>query len=54
MGRYFSDLFDRRHAGDYDDFVSCDKETCQILLVNAAYFISEIEKNVALTNSREI
>lgn len=44
MGRYFSDLFDRRHAGDYDDFVTYDKEICEILLAKAVEFIDVIEK----------
>ena len=46
MGRYFSDLFDRRHTGDYDDFVICDKVTCSVLLTKANEFISEVEKIV--------
>jgi Uncharacterized conserved protein related to C-terminal domain of eukaryotic chaperone, SACSIN len=43
MGRYFSDLFDRRHAGDYDDFITYDKTTCEILLSKAVEFIDIIE-----------
>jgi uncharacterized protein (UPF0332 family) len=26
-GRFFSDLYDRRQTGDYDDFVSYDEDT---------------------------
>lgn len=43
MGRYFSDLFDRRHASDYDDFITCDKATAELLLTKANEFIEVIE-----------
>ncbi len=49
MGRYFSDLFDRRHAGDYDDFVTYDKETCEILYSKAVEFIDVIERLLELS-----
>jgi len=44
LARYYTDLFDRRQTGDYDDFVDYDKETAQELLVPANDFIQKIEK----------
>ncbi|OFZ00907.1 MAG: hypothetical protein A2491_01135 [Bacteroidetes bacterium RIFOXYC12_FULL_35_7] len=44
FAKYYSDLFDRRQTGDYDDFVDYDKETVEELLKPAKDFIKEIEK----------
>ena len=43
-GRFFSDLYDRRQIGDYDDFVSYDKETVSKLYDQAEGFISKISE----------
>jgi uncharacterized protein (UPF0332 family) len=43
-GKFFSDLFDRRQTGDYDDFVLYDKEIANRLFLLAKDFVSEIEK----------
>ena len=26
-GKFFNEIFEKRHSNDYDDFVFCDKET---------------------------
>jgi uncharacterized protein (UPF0332 family) len=42
-GRFFSDLYDRRQTGDYDDFVTTDEETAARLFLLANEFIREID-----------
>jgi uncharacterized protein (UPF0332 family) len=41
-GRFFSDLYDRRQTGDYDDFVSYEGETVSKLYEQAEGFIARI------------
>jgi len=43
-GRFFSDLYDRRQTGDYDDFFLYDEETVMILFKQAESFIERIVK----------
>jgi uncharacterized protein (UPF0332 family) len=43
-GRFFSDLYDRRQTGDYDDFISYDIETVSKLYEQAEGFISRISE----------
>ncbi len=40
----YSELFDKRHSGDYDDFLSFDRETVERLVPDAQAFIEAIEK----------
>lgn len=42
-GRFFSDLYDRRQTGDYDDFVMNDEETSSRLFSLANQFVREID-----------
>lgn len=42
-GKFFSDIYDRRQTGDYDDYVLYDKETANSLLSLAKGFVSEID-----------
>lgn len=42
-GRFFSDLYDRRQTGDYDDFVMNDEETAVRLFFLANEFILRID-----------
>jgi uncharacterized protein (UPF0332 family) len=42
-GKFFSDLFDRRQTGDYDDFITFDKETALNLFSTGRDFVKEIE-----------
>ncbi|NCO56346.1 MAG: antitoxin [Bacteroidetes bacterium CG02_land_8_20_14_3_00_31_25] len=42
--KYFTDLFDRRQTGDYDDFVVYKKETVEELFKPAKDFINTIEE----------
>lgn len=39
----FFELFDLRHANDYDDFHVCDKETIEVFIPLAKEFISAVE-----------
>lgn len=41
-GRFFSDLYDKRQTGDYDDFVLYDEETVLKLHKQAEEFIERI------------
>ncbi len=41
-GRFFSDLYDRRQTGDYDDYVSFDKETVLQLFNQTEGFLLRI------------
>ena len=41
--RFFSDLYDRRQTGDYDDFVMFDEETSNKLFSVAKEFVQEID-----------
>ena len=45
-GRFFSDLFDKRQTGDYDDFVVIDKETTEEIIELTKGFLVEIERNI--------
>lgn len=42
VGQTFTSLFDKRHSGDYDDFVFCDKEMVDELFPQAELFIKSI------------
>ena len=44
LGRFFNDLFDKRHTGDNDDYITFDKEIIEDLLPQAKEFIYHIEK----------
>jgi uncharacterized protein (UPF0332 family) len=42
-GKFYSDLFDLRQSGDYDDFTEFNKDTLKDLLPDAEKFIENIE-----------
>ncbi|MBR5249758.1 MAG: HEPN domain-containing protein [Bacteroidales bacterium] len=42
-GKTFHDLFEKRHSGDYDDFVLCDQEMVDELYPKAVQFIEDIK-----------
>lgn len=42
LGKVFTDLFDKRHASDYDDFISVSREDVEDLLPPAKEFIEKI------------
>jgi len=48
-GRLFSDLFDRRQTGDYDDFIFYEEETVKIYFLEATGFILRI---ISLINQK--
>jgi len=39
----YSELFDKRHSGDYDDFLTFDRETVERLIPESIAFIDEIK-----------
>ncbi len=43
-GATFSNLFDKRHSSDYDDFTYCDAALVDYLIPRSEDFISSIEK----------
>ena len=43
-GRFFSDLYDRRQTGDYDDYVLYDETTVLSLFSQAQEFIGRMVK----------
>jgi len=44
LGRYYSNIFDKRLTGDYEDFIDYKKEDVLALIKPARTFIQEIEK----------
>ena len=42
-GKVFTTLFEKRHSGDYDDFVYCDKEMVDELTPKARDFIDAVK-----------
>ena len=44
LGKYYSDIFDKRQTGDYDDFVTFTKKEVISLLEPAKQLIFAIEK----------
>jgi len=43
-GKFFTDLYDRRQTGDYDDYIVYSKETVEALFIQAKVFIDQIEQ----------
>ena len=43
-GATFSNLFDKRHSSDYDDFTYCDAALVDYLIPRSEDFIKDIEK----------
>ena len=41
-GRLFSDLFDRRQTGDYDDFIFYEEETVKYFIMKQKYLFKEL------------
>lgn len=44
LGKVFTDLFDKRHSSDYDDFIQVSKEDVEDLLPLAREFIKKIKE----------
>lgn len=44
IGKTFTTLFEKRHSGDYDDFVYCDKEMVDELYPQAKLFIETMSE----------
>jgi len=43
FGRFFSDIYDKRQTGDYDDFIFYNEDIVKDLIIPAGNLISEIE-----------
>ena len=43
LGKSFTDLFDKRHASDYDDYITISREDVEELLPSATGFIERIK-----------
>ena len=50
FARFFSDLYDRRQTGDYDDFVIYDAEISNKLFSMANKFVQEIDSLIKREN----
>ncbi|MCX6237350.1 MAG: HEPN domain-containing protein [Bacteroidia bacterium] len=50
-GRFFSDLYDRRQTGDYEDFVLYEEETVVKLFSQAKEFV---ERMIELLNKNDL
>jgi uncharacterized protein (UPF0332 family) len=46
MSKIYSDLFEKRHKGDYNDFFDYDKETVDRLFPKAKLFIKVIDEYI--------
>ncbi|CUS77313.1 hypothetical protein JGI7_02118 [Candidatus Kryptonium thompsonii] len=44
LGEFFSEMYDRRQKGDYEDFVQFQKEDVKLWLERAEKFIEEISE----------
>lgn len=44
QGRFFNNLYDKRQTGDYDDFITFEKEEVIYYYENAKVFITAIEQ----------
>jgi uncharacterized protein (UPF0332 family) len=49
-GRFFSDLYDRRQTGDYDDYIIYDKATVNQLFSQADKFVNKMIKLIEKKN----
>jgi uncharacterized protein (UPF0332 family) len=47
LGKFYSDIFDKRQTGDYDDFVTFTEDEIRSLLPPARGLIHEIEKLIS-------
>jgi len=43
LAKFYSDIFDYRQEGDYQDFVKFEKSQVQKLLAQAEDFVSQVE-----------
>jgi uncharacterized protein (UPF0332 family) len=46
LGKFYSDIFDMRHTGDYEDFVDYSEEDVMLVLDPAKDLITKIEELV--------
>lgn len=43
MGRFYTNIFEQRHKGDYDAFVEFELVEVEEMLITAKEFISQVE-----------
>lgn len=46
LGKFYSDIFDKRQTGDYDDYVTFSKEEVMSMIEPAKNLILSIEKMI--------
>ena len=46
LGKHYSELFEKRQKGDYNDFFDCDEETVLRFYQPSIDLIKEIEKRI--------
>jgi uncharacterized protein (UPF0332 family) len=51
LGKHFTDLFEKRHKGDYNDFYEYDEETVLALYPKSLNLISRIDELLENNNS---
>ncbi len=44
LGKFYTDIFDKRQVGDYDDFVEFEKEEVLELLIPAKQLLNNINQ----------
>lgn len=44
LAKFFTEIFDKRHTSDYDDFIDFSEEEVTNLVPLAEQFIDEVEK----------
>lgn len=44
IGKFYSDIFNKRHTSDYDDFIVYTTEEATELLSGAQAFVAEVKK----------
>ncbi|GAB1451276.1 HEPN domain-containing protein [Draconibacterium sp.] len=54
IGKFFSDIYDLRQTGDYDDFISFDRETVLDLINPANELITTIENIISGCTPKQI
>lgn len=52
LARHYTDLFEKRHKGDYNDFFDYDEETVRRLLPLTKKFIEKIQELILIQDSK--
>lgn len=52
FAKFYTQMFNNRISGDYDDFISFDLEMLEELIPQAKLFIDEIERLISENNNQ--